>query len=131
MRDPRRLWKRAGWSAARVDGRGGAGLSVVRISDDRSAADLALMQGSVDGVLNTLPTLAFVIRRQPGRVAILRGIGADNWAGIALRREDTEVLAWLNEPLRAMRANGKLKALQEELFGLAFNLPETIREPAA
>ncbi len=61
----------------------------------------------------------------------MRGIGADNWAGIALRREDTEVLAWLNERLRAMRAAGQLAALQQKWFGLEFNLPEAIPEPAA
>jgi polar amino acid transport system substrate-binding protein len=117
--------------AERMRAAGGSGFSAVRTYDDHPAAYLALMQGSVDGVLNTLPTLAFVTRSQPGRFAIVRGIGADNWAGIALRREDTEVLAWLNEQLRAMRANGTLKALQEKWFGLEFNLPETIPEPAA
>lgn len=117
--------------AERMRAGGGAGFSAVRTYDDHPAAYLALMQGSVDGVLNTLPTLAFVTRSQPGRFAIVRGIGADNWAGIALRREDTEVLAWLNEQLRAMRASGALKALQEKWFGLEFNLPETIPEPAA
>ena len=117
--------------AERMRAAGGSGFSAVRTYDDHPAAYLALMQGSVDGVLNTLPTLAFVTRSQPGRFAIVRGIGADNWAGIALRREDTEVLAWLNEQLRAMRASGALKALQEKWFGLEFNLPETIPEPAA
>jgi polar amino acid transport system substrate-binding protein len=117
--------------AERMRAAGGAGFSAVRTYDDHPAAYLALMQGSVDGVLNTLPTLAFVIRSQRGRFAIVRGIGADNWAGIALRREDTEVLAWLNEQLRAMRASGALKALQEAWFGLEFNLPETIPELAA
>jgi polar amino acid transport system substrate-binding protein len=117
--------------AERMRGAGGAGFSAVRTYDDHPAAYLALMQGSVDGVLNTLPTLAFVTRSQPGRFTIVRGIGADNWAGIALRREDTEVLAWLNEQLRVLRANGTLAQLQQKWFGLEFNLPETIPEPAA
>jgi len=117
--------------AERMRAQGGAGFSAVRTYDDHPAAYLALAQGTVDGVLNTLPTLAYVMRSQPGRFAIIRGIGADNWAGIALRKEDTEVLAWLNERLRAMRADGSLKALQERWFGIEFNLPDSIPEPAA
>lgn len=117
--------------AERMRAAGGQGFSGVRTYDDHPAAYLALMQGTVDGVLNTLPTLAFVTRSQPGRFAIIRGIGADNWAGIAMRREDTEVLAWANERLRAMRADGSLNALQMKWFGLEFNLPEAIPEPAA
>jgi len=117
--------------AERMRAAGGQPFSGVRTYDDHPAAYLALMQGTVDGVLNTLPTLAYVMRSQPGRFQVIRGIGADNWAGIALRREDTEVLTWLNERLRAMRADGSLKALQEKWFGLEFNLPEAIPEPAA
>ncbi|MBB3898191.1 transporter substrate-binding domain-containing protein [Roseococcus suduntuyensis] len=117
--------------AERMRADGGQPFSGVRTYDEHPAAYLALMQGTVDGVLNTLPTLAFVVRSQPGRFSIVRGIGADNWAGIALRREDPEVLAWLNERLMAMRADGSLKALQMKWFGLEFNLPDAIPTPAA
>lgn len=117
--------------AERMRAAGGQAFSGVRTYDEHPAAYLALMQGTVDGVLNTLPTLAFVVRSQPGRFSIVRGIGADNWAGIALRREDTEVLTWLNERLMAMRADGSLRALQMKWFGLEFNLPDAIPTPAA
>jgi polar amino acid transport system substrate-binding protein len=110
---------------------GAQAFSGVRTYDDHPAAYLALMQGTVDGVLNTLPSLAYVMRGQPGRFSILRGIGADNWAGIALRREDPEVLAWLNERLVAMRADGSLKAMQMKWFGIEFNLPDAIPPLAA
>lgn len=111
--------------------RGGQGFREVKTYDDHPAAYLALMQGTVDGVLNTLPTLAYVTKSQPGRFAVLRGIGADNWAGIACRKEDPEVVAWLNERIRAHRADGSLKALQEKWFGIEFNLPEAIPDLAA
>jgi polar amino acid transport system substrate-binding protein len=109
----------------------GAGFREVKTYDEHPAAYLALMQGTVDGVLNTLPTLAYVIKSQPGRFAVVRGIGADSWAGIACRKEDTEVVAWLNERIRAYRADGTLKALQEKWFGIEFNLPPSIPELAA
>lgn len=109
----------------------GAGFREVKTYDEHPAAYLALMQGTVDGVLNTLPTLAYVIKSQPNRFAVVRGIGADNWAGIACRKEDTEILGWLNERIRTFQTDGSLKALQEKWFGLEFNLPANIPELAA
>jgi polar amino acid transport system substrate-binding protein len=108
----------------------GRGFSEVKIYDDHSAAYLALGQGTVDGVLNTLPTLAYVLKSQP-RFAILRGIGADNWAGFACRKEDTEIAAWMDAQLRALKADGTLKALQMKWFGLEFSLPDTIPDLTA
>ncbi|HKS65557.1 MAG TPA: transporter substrate-binding domain-containing protein, partial [Xanthobacteraceae bacterium] len=46
----------------------GAGFKDVKTYDDHPAAYLALAQGSVDGVLNTVPTLAVVLRDKPGGV---------------------------------------------------------------
>lgn len=77
-------------------------------------------------MLNTLPTLAFVIRSQPGRFAVVRGVGADNWAGIAARKEDVEIVAWLDARITAVKASGRLAALREKWFGLRFNLPDAI-----
>lgn len=111
--------------------RSGAGFREVKTYDEHPAAYLALAQGTVDGVLNTLPTLAYVMKSQPGRFAVVRGIGADNWAGIACRKEDAEIVAWMNERIRAFRADGSLKALQDKWFGIEFNLPDAIPEPAA
>jgi octopine/nopaline transport system substrate-binding protein len=37
--------------------------------------------------------------------------------GIGLRKEDTELLAMLNEALAAMKADGTMKALSEKWFG--------------
>ncbi len=106
----------------------GAGFREVKTYDDHPAAYLALMQGSVDGVLNTLPTLAYVTKSQPGRFGVVRGIGADNWAGIAARKEDTAVVAWLDERIRAFKADGSLAALQRKWFGIEFNLPDALPE---
>ncbi|MBR0655123.1 transporter substrate-binding domain-containing protein [Plastoroseomonas arctica] len=117
--------------AERITAARGRGFADVKIYDDHPAAYLALNQGTVDGVLNTLPTLAYVIRSQPTRFAVIRGIGADNYAGFACRKDDTEIHAWMDEQLRTLRANGTLRELQLKYFGLEFNLPETIPEPVA
>ena len=52
----------------------GAGFKDVKTYDDHPAAYLALAQGSVDGVLNTVPTLAVVMRDKPGAITGIRKV---------------------------------------------------------
>src|SRR3954465_1621593 len=74
----------------------GAGFKDVKTYDDHPAAYLALAQGSVDGVLNTVPTLSVVLRDKPGVYAMIQKVGFDNWHGYAFRKEDIELAEFLN-----------------------------------
>jgi polar amino acid transport system substrate-binding protein len=105
---------------------GGAGFKELRTFDDHPSAYVALAQNRVDGVLNTLATLAMVLKDAPGKYAIVKGLGSDNWAGIAARKEDTEVVAWLNTELDKLRADGTLFKLQEKWFGFRMNLADKV-----
>jgi polar amino acid transport system substrate-binding protein len=105
---------------------GGAGFKELRTFDDHPTAYVALAQNRVDGVLNTLPTLAMVLKDAPGRYAIVKGMGADNWAGIAARKEDTEIVAFLDGELKKLKADGTLARLQEKWFGFRMNLSDTV-----
>ena len=104
----------------------GKGFADVKTYDDHPAAYLALGQGTVDGVLNTLPTLGDVVKTTGGRFAIVRGVAKQNWAGIAARQDEGKLIAYIDEQLRTTEANGKLAALQQTWFGLDFDLPSTI-----
>jgi len=104
----------------------GGGFKELRTFDDHPAAYVALAQNRVDGVLNTVPTLAMVLKDAPGRYAMVKGMGADNWAGIAARREDTEIVAFLNEELRKYRADGTLAQLQDKWFGFRMALADAV-----
>lgn len=105
---------------------GGAGFKDLRTFDDHTAAYVALAQGRVDGVLNTLPTLAMVLKDAPGKYAIVKGMGGDNWAGIAARKEDTDIVDYLNTQLKALKANGAIYQLQEKWFGVRMHLADNI-----
>ena len=105
---------------------GGPGIREVKIFDDHPAAYLSLAQGKVDVVLNTIPTLAMVLKDAPGKYAIVKGLGADNWAGIATRAENTEVIAFLNQELTRLKADGTLNQLQEKWFGFRMTLADKI-----
>lgn len=103
-----------------------AGFKNHKTYDDHPSAYLALSQGTVDGVLNTLPTLAKVMQDRPGHYDIVRDVGHENWAGIAMRQEDTEIKAFLDAELNRLKENGKLYELQEKWFGLRMNLADDV-----
>jgi polar amino acid transport system substrate-binding protein len=104
----------------------GAGFKDVKTYDDHPAAYLALAQGSVDGVLNTVPTLAVVLRDKPGAFAMVQNVGGNNWHGYAFRKEDTEIADFMNSCITAMKGNGELGALQDKWFGFRMNLADQI-----
>ena len=104
----------------------GAGFKDVKTYDDHPAAYLALAQGSVDGVLNTVPTLAVVMRDKPGAFAMVSNLGSDNWHGYAFRKEDKELADFINGRITAMKQSGELYELQEKWFGFRMNVADTI-----
>ena len=104
----------------------GKGFKDVKTYDDHPAAYLALAQGTVDGVLNTLPTLAQVMKDRPGRYAIVRGVGQESWAGIAARKEDPEIVAFLDKELTRLKQNEELYRLQEKWFGFRMKLADRV-----
>ena len=112
--------------AAGLKTSGGVGIKDVRTFDDHPSAYVALAQNRVDGVLNTLATLAMVLKDAPGKYAIVKGMGADNWAGIAARKEDTEIIQYLNTELRRLKADDSLYKLQEKWFGFRMQLNNNV-----
>jgi polar amino acid transport system substrate-binding protein len=105
---------------------GGAGLKEVRMFDDHPSAYIALAQNRVDAVLNNIPTLSMVLKDAPGKYLLIKGIGADNWAGIGTRKEDVELIRFLNSEITRLKADGTLYRLQEQWFGFRMNLIDTI-----
>jgi polar amino acid transport system substrate-binding protein len=98
----------------------------VRMFDDHPAAYIALGQSKVDVVFNTVPTLAIVLKDAPGKFAMVKGIGADNWAGIAARQEDTDLIRHVNEQLTKLKGDGTLAKLQEKWFGFKMELADKV-----
>lgn len=105
---------------------GGTGFKEIRTFDDHPSAYVALAQNRVDGVLNTLATLAMVLKDAPGKYAIVKGMGGDNWAGIAARKEDTEIVQFLDAGLTRLKADGSLGRLQEKWFGFRMQLADSV-----
>jgi polar amino acid transport system substrate-binding protein len=104
----------------------GSGFGDVKTYDDHPAAYLALGQGSVDGVLNTVPTLSVVLRDKPGAFSIVYNVGQDNWHGYAFRKEDGELADFFDKRISEMKASGELYALHEKWFGFRMKLSDSI-----
>ncbi len=104
----------------------GAPPSEIKTFDDHPAAYLALEENRVDGVLNSLTTLAVLVKDQPGKFAIVPQAGSENWAGIATLPGNDTLIDFLNKQILAMKADGTLGKLQQKWFGMAMNLPDTI-----
>jgi len=111
---------------ADLKARKGAGFGEVKVFNDDPPRYISLSQGKVDAVFNTLPTLAIVMKDSGGKFALVRGIGADNWAGLAVRKEDTDLVEFLNAEIRKLKSNEVIYKLQEKWFGFRMNLPDTL-----
>ncbi len=57
---------------------------------------------------------------------MVRGIGADNWAGIAARQEDVELIRHVDQTLAELKADDRLYKLQEKWFGFRMQLADKI-----
>jgi polar amino acid transport system substrate-binding protein len=104
----------------------GSGFKDVKTYDDHPAAYLALAQGSVDGVLNTVPTLSVVMRDKPGAFAMVTDVGGSNWHGYAFRKEDVELANFINGRINDLKKSGEMYALQEKWFGFKMKLSDKI-----
>jgi polar amino acid transport system substrate-binding protein len=66
------------------------------------------------------------VKDAPGKYAIVRNIGPRNWAGIGTRKEDGEIISFLNERIAALKASGEIYALQEKWFGVRMQLADKV-----
>jgi polar amino acid transport system substrate-binding protein len=111
---------------ARLKKERGSGFESVKTYDDHPAAYLALAQGTLDGVLNTVPTLSVVLRDRPGVYSIVYDVGGNNWHGYAFRKEDTDLGAFIDSRITELKASGELYSLQEKWFGFKMNVADKI-----
>lgn len=103
---------------------GGPGFKEVRIFDDHPSAYVALAQNRVDTVWNAIGALAIVVKDAPAKYAIVKGLVDDAWAGIAVRKEDVDIVSFLDSEIRRTKASGEIYRLQEKWFGIRMPLPD-------
>jgi polar amino acid transport system substrate-binding protein len=85
--------------------------------------DLAL--GRTDAVVNTIVNLRALMIEKPNVFAVGQAVSAKSVAAWPVKKNNTELLALINEFIATRKANGSLAALQKKWFGQAFDLPVT------
>jgi len=96
----------------------------VRKFDSHPAALAALEQAKIEALFSYMPVAAVDRVGAAGKFALVRGVGGENWAGMAARKEDSELIQHVDRRLTELKADGQLVALQEKWFGFRMTLPD-------
>lgn len=112
---------------AKLKADGKPGYTELKLYDHYPEAYLDLLNHRTDAVVNSLSSLAVVMRDQPNRYRMIGGIQAIKaYFGMAFRKDDTGLQAAANQVLTAMKQDGSLAALQTKWFGAAMPTPDAI-----
>ena len=101
------------------------------VDNNQSYADLAA--GRLDGSVNSLPNLGYVVSKRPEQFAlVLPPFGKPSyysWVG-RLGAEDQSLTDAISAVLVKMQDDGRLAVIQKKWFGQSFALPKTVPTPS-
>ena len=80
--------------------------------------DLAL--GRTDYVVNTVINLKALVAEKPGVFELGQAVSGKSYPAWAIKKGNTELLAYMNEFIAKEKANGTMPALQKKWFGETF-----------
>ena len=83
----------------------------------------ALMTGRVDFVADDVAVLGTVLKGRSEDLEVVGTIGPSVWIAWGTNKDDPALNAALNEQIVALMEDGRLAALQQEYFGITFDLP--------
>ena len=102
----------------------GDGYAELKLFTSYPETYLALANGEIDVVVQSLPNLAVVVKKQPGVFEMLGPIGSLSYMGWVTQPEDTDLRDYLSSQILAMRDSGKLYELQDKWFGFKMDIPD-------
>ena len=108
---------------AALKAKGLAGFKETKLFTSYPETYLALANGEVDGVTQSLPNLAVVAKEQKGVFALVGAVGGKSYMGWVTRPEDTDLRDYLSSQLLEMRDNGHMYELQDKWFGFRMEIP--------
>lgn len=109
--------------AAELEAEGAAPYADLKLYTSYPESYLALANGEVDVVVQSLPNLAVVVDEQPGVFELVGAIGELSYMGWVTRPEDTDLRDFLSEKILEMRDSGYLYELQDKWFGFRMEIP--------
>lgn len=97
---------------------GKMGKIVQYVSYPEAYQDLAL--GRVDYVVNTVINLQTIVKEKPNVFALGQPVSNRTYIAWAVKKGNTDLLAFLNDFLMSERKNGQMYALQKQWLGQSF-----------
>ena len=108
---------------AALKAKGLAGFAEMKLFTSYPECYLALANGEVDVVVQSLPNLAVLVKQQPDVFAMVGAVGNKSYMGWVTRPEDTDLRDYLSSQILEMRDNGHLYKLQDKWFGFRMEIP--------
>jgi len=107
--------------------KGKPGYSDYKLYDHYPEAYVDLTNNRIDAVVNSLSTLAVMMKEQPGKYRTVGGIqDLKAYFGMAFRKEDTDFLQFVNEQFAELKKSGELAKLQIKWFGSTMETPDQV-----
>jgi len=80
--------------------------------------------GRIDAAPNGMPNLAVLMKQQPGKYKLAGQVGDPTYFAWATRKEDQDLLEYLNSQILKLKKAGTLAELQKKWFGFTMELPD-------
>lgn len=113
---------------AKLKAAGGSGFSDLKLYTAFTEAYVALANGEVDAVIQSLPSLAVLVKEKADTFELLGPVKAGSpytYLAWVTRPEDKDLRDFISGVIRTMRDDGRLGALQEKWFGFKMTIPDS------
>jgi polar amino acid transport system substrate-binding protein len=80
--------------------------------------------GRIDAAPNGMPNLAVLMKQQPGKYKLAGQVGDPTYFAWATRKEDQDLLEYLNSQMLKLKKAGTFAKLQKKWFGFTMDLPD-------
>jgi polar amino acid transport system substrate-binding protein len=113
---------------AKLKAAGGTGFKELKLYTAFAETYLALANGEIDAVVQSLPTLGLLVKEQPAVFELMGPIPSDNkfnYSCWVTRPADVDLRDFISGVIRGMRDDGRLGNLQEKWFGFKMDLPDS------
>jgi polar amino acid transport system substrate-binding protein len=102
----------------------------VKTYDDFPSMFVEMTNKNIDAVMLPRPIMGGYMVQKPGAFKIIDGLGDKSYFGVAIRKEDTALLAAVNKILMDAKADGTLAAVQKKWLGApTAALPDSWMQP--
>lgn len=107
---------------------GGSGFGELKLYTAFTESYVALANGEVDAVIQSLPSLAVLVKDRPDTFELLGPVKAGasyTYLSWVTRPEDKDLRDFISGVIRQMRDDGRLGTLQEKWFGFKMDIPDS------